>query len=236
MDQRTVNPILPEVDFSTREAINMLRGNIQMSGYQVKAIAFTSSREAEGKSAVSFRLAYSLAALNKKVVFLDCDIRNSKIKKTYRISQKTQGLSEYLCGYASEDELIYHTNEPCFDIIFAGASAPNPSELLSGDRFSALIWSLKSRYDYIILDTPPSNVVVDASLIARQCDSTILVVEYGVTAQSDAVRVKEKLESFGIKIMGVVINKVPHGSGRYGKYGKYGYGYGYGEGHSKHKT
>lgn len=230
MDSMTVNPVIPQPDFRTRESINMLRGNIQMAGFQMKAIALTSSGEDEGKSAISFRLADSLAALNKRVLFLDCDIRNSRIKKDYQILQKTVGLSEYLCGHISGEELIFHTQNPCFDIIFSGASAPNPSELLSGTRFSGLIANLKRRYDYIIADTPPCNVVVDGVLVAQQCDATILVVEHGVTDRRDAVRAKEKLAGFGVKILGVVMNKVPNDGYRYHRYGRYGYGkYGYGK-------
>lgn len=230
MNKRNVNIIVPKLNFEIRESINMLRGNIQMAGRDVQAVAFTSSHEDEGKSYISFLLADSLSVLEKKVVFLDCDIRNSKIKADYGVTEKTVGLSEYLCGYIEEDELIYHTENPYLDVIFSGAKSPNPSELLSGEQFKTLIDSLRKQYDYVILDTPPSNLVVDATLVAQHCDATIIVVECAATDRRDAIYVKNKLESFGIKIMGVVMNKTSVGKGRYGKYGKYGYGrYGYGK-------
>lgn len=230
MQETSIDLNIPKPDFQTREAINILRGNIQMAGSEIKVVAFTSSGEHEGKSSVSFQLASSLAALEKKVLFLDCDIRNSKLKKKLNIEERTVGLSDYLCGYLTAEQLPYPTKTPYLDIVFSGAVPPNPSELLSRPRFRELVEKMRTAYDYIIVDTPPGNVVVDASLVARYCDTTVLVVEYGQTPRAEAARVKERLESYGIKILGVVINKTPKDGGRYGKYGKYGYGYGYGYG------
>lgn len=229
MHNKTIIPQISSLDFHTKEAINILRGNIQMAGYNVKVIALTSARGHEGKSSLSFRLAKSLAGLNKKVVYLDCDIRNSKTKKRYRIVEKTEGLSEYLCGQQPVENIIYPTDDPCFDIIFSGKYAPNPSELLSGELFLTLIKSLKSQYDYVIVDTPPANLVVDSVLVAKNCDATIIVVESGLTDRREALRLKGLLENAEIKVLGVVLNKIEFAKKRYG-YGKYGYKkYGYGK-------
>ena len=233
MENKIIVPKMTTLEFRTREAINTLRGNIQMAGYDVKVVAVTSARAHEGKSSMAFRLAKSLAALNKRTLYLDCDIRNSKTKKRYHIVEKTVGLSEYLCGRESVQNIIYHTDDGCFDIIFSGAFAPNPSELVSGNLFSELIMKLKEMYDYVVVDTPPVNVVIDAAIIAKHCDSTIIVVESGNTDRRDALHAKEQLEYSGAKILGVVLNKIPRTGGRYGRYGygrRYGYGkYGYGK-------
>lgn len=227
MKNKVMTPQIPPLDFHTKEAINILRGNIQMAGYNVKVIAFTSARAHEGKSSLSFRLAKSLAGLHKKVLYLDCDIRNSKTKKRYHIVEKTEGLSEYLCGQWSPEEIIYPTDDPYFDIIFSGKYAPNPSELISGELFSTLIETLREQYDYVILDTPPANLVIDGVLAAKCCDATILVGESGFTDRRDAMHLKNLLENAGIKIMGVVLNKMVLSKKYYG-YGKYGYRkYGY---------
>ena len=82
---KVVKPVLPKLPFRVNEAINILRGNIQMSGYRLKAIAVTSAGAHEGKSSTAFRLAKSMAALDKRVLYLDCDIRNSKTQKRYQI-------------------------------------------------------------------------------------------------------------------------------------------------------
>lgn len=234
MNDKIIKPIVTKLGFQPREAINTLRGNIHMAGYNVKVIALTSSGTHEGKSTVSFRLARGMAGIRKRTLFLDCDIRNSRIKERYHIVEKTVGLSEYLCGQVGLEEMIYHTDDPCLDMIFSGKVAPNPSELLSGERFAELIARLKELYDYVIVDTPPTNVVIDSTLVARCCDTTVIVVESGVTNRHDALRMKMQLENAGISIMGAVISKIPkpkrkYGYGKYG-YGKYGYGkYGYGK-------
>lgn len=222
MPNKMMIPDVPSLDFHTKEAINILRGNIQMAGYNIKSISFTSARAHEGKSSISFLLAKSLAGLKKKVVYLDCDIRNSKIKKRYKIIEKTNGLSEYLCGQRSIEDIIYPTNDNCFDIIFSGKYAPNPSELLSCELFDTLMGHLKKQYDYVIVDTPPANLVIDAVLVAKNCDATIIVVESGNTDSREAVRLKNLLENAQIKILGVVLNKISFTKNRYG-YGKYGY-------------
>lgn len=247
---------LQKLDFLSNEAINTLRGNIQMSGLNIQTIALTSCNAGEGKSSLSFRLAESLSKLNKKVVYLDCDIRNSKFKRRYSVTEKTAGLSDYLCGHAGILDIVYKSDVKDLFVIFAGSHAPNPSELLSSNLFSVLLNNLKSLYDYVIVDTPPVNVVVDATLIAPQCDAAILVAENSVTDKRDLTKAKQQLEHANAKILGVVLNRVPrgikgygkyyrygrygrygkYGYGKYGKYGKYGYGkygkYGYGENHT----
>lgn len=228
MHNKTITPRISTLDFHTKEAINILRGNIQMAGYNVKVIAFTSANAHEGKSSLSFRLAKSLAGLNKRVLYLDCDIRNSKTKKRYGIVEKTEGLSEFLCGQLPIEKMIFPTDDPCLDMIFSGKYAPNPSELISGELFHHLMQTLKSSYDYVIVDTPPANLVIDAILVAKECDSTIIVVESGYTDRREVLRLKGILDNAEIKVLGVVLNKIMFSKKHYG-YGRYGYKkYGYG--------
>lgn len=108
MQNKRIVPDIPSFDFYTKEAMNILRGNIQMAGYNINVIALTSAKAHEGKSSTSFQLAKSLAGLNKKVVYLDSDIRNSKTKQRYKIMEKTNGLSEYLCGHLSIELITYN--------------------------------------------------------------------------------------------------------------------------------
>lgn len=248
MVNQPIEPHVKPLDFHAREAINMLRGTVQMAGYQTNVFAVTSALAHEGKSSLAFRLAQSLAALEgKRVAFVDCDIRNSKMKKRYRITQKTVGLSEYLCGNADVESVVYPTDNPQLDIIFCGRSAPNPSELVSTSLMDDLLARLKREYQYVIVDTPPVNLVVDTTIIAPKCDTTLVVVECGVTEQQDLTHAIDLLERSGAKILGVVLNKVDSKNNRYGKYGKYGrrygygrygykkYGYGYGNGEGEEK-
>lgn len=218
------------LDYHACETINMLRGAIQMAGSGTKVFAVTSALAHEGKSSLAFRLAQSLAALDgKRAVFVDCDIRNSRMKKRYRVTQKTVGLSDYLCGNASKEEITYPTENPQLDIIFCGRRAPNPSELVSSTLMDELLRQLKQGYDYVVVDTPPVNLVVDAAIIAPKCDTTLIVVECGVTEQQDLAHAIKLIERANAKILGIVLNKVNSRNNRYGKYGKYGKRYGYGK-------
>ena len=226
-DPRKVALKIGDVPFQVNEAVNTLRGNIQLSGYDIKVIGVTSAMKHEGKSSVSFRLAKSFAALNRRTLFIDCDIRNSHTLSRYNVRKKVKGLTEFLCGELPLEEVIYQTSEDCMDIIFTGAVAPNPSELFSGDRFKKMLAQVREAYDYVIVDTAPVNAVIDGVLIARECDGTVLVVESGVTDRIQSQRAKQQLEYAGVKMLGVVLNKLGSKKSGYG----YGYGYGYGHGY-----
>ena len=231
-ETRKVTPQAEPLPFQAKEAINVLRGNIQLSGFDLKVIAITSAVAHEGKSSIAFRLAKSMAGLKKRTVYLDCDIRNSLTTTRYQIQDKVQGLTEFLCGRAPMNDIIYRTDDRYLDMIFTGAVAPNPSELVSGKLFQLLLDELKKRYDYIIVDTPPVNPVIDGALIAKRCDGAVLVVESGITERAQVVRAKKQLEYAGIKILGVVLNKIGLSQKGYGYgygFGYGGYGYGYGE-------
>lgn len=206
--RKKVTPQISEIPFQAKEAINVLRGNIQLSGYDLKVIAITSALAHEGKSSIAFRLAKSLAGLKKRTLYLDCDIRNSMTISRYNIQQKTIGLTEFLCGSAWLNEIIYETDDRWLDMIFTGAIAPNPSELVSGPLFEQLITLMRDNYDYVIVDTPPVNAVIDGTLVAKRCDGTILVVESGITERKQSVRAKKQLEYADIKVLGAVLNKV----------------------------
>lgn len=238
--KEVIKPVMSKVPFAVNEAINVLRGNVQLSGNNIRAVAVTSSLAHEGKSSMAFRLAKSMAGLEKRVLYLDGDIRNSTTQIRYEIMGDKVGLSEYLCGEASKEKIIYHTDDQWLDMIFTGAKAPNPSALVSGPLFQELMQFLKSIYDYVIVDTPPLNVVIDGLLIAKQCDGTVLVVESGITERAQAEKARRQMEYAGINILGAVVNKVRMNERRYGYgygygYGKYGYGYGYGEKESGQK-
>ena len=99
----------------------------QLSGYNVKVIAVTSALIHEGKSSIAFRLAKSFAGLGKKTIFVDCDIRNSHIITRYQVEGVEYGLSEFLSGNTYMLNIVYQTDDENLDIIFPGASAPNPS-------------------------------------------------------------------------------------------------------------
>ena len=217
-----MHPLIADLPYVAQEAVNILRGNIQLSGNGIKVIAITSSHQDEGKSSVSVQLAKSFAALNKTTVYLDCDIRKSKTLRRYQIYEQVVGLTEYLCGNCCLEDIVYQTDNPYMDMVFTGAVAPNPSELLTDTLFDDLLDTLRQSYDYVIVDTAPINAVIDGAVVSKRCDGTVLVLEQAVTARADVIHMKKQLDYVGVKVIGAVLNKVgadPNG---------YGYGYGYG--------
>lgn len=226
-----VKPQISEVPHQVNEALNILRGNIEMSGYNLKVITVTSARSHEGKSSIAFRLAKNLAGLKKKVLYIDGDIRNSRVMLRYGIQGEYRGLSEYLCGRVPKERIIYHTNDPWMDMVFTGATAPDPSVLFSGGMFKEFISYARELYEWVIVDTPPLNAVIDGLLIAKQCDGAILVVESGLTERAQAEKARKQLLYADVPILGAVLNKVHMKRHSYG----YGYGYEYGYGEKKEK-
>lgn len=95
---KIVYPQIADLPYAAQEAVNILRGNLQLSGKGIQAIAVTSASKEEGKSSVAIQLTKSFAALNKAVVYVDCDIRKSKTLRRYQINEQVVGLTEYLSG------------------------------------------------------------------------------------------------------------------------------------------
>lgn len=214
-----------------KEALKTLRANLLFSGKSNKVILVTSCHENEGKSDISFHLSVELANAGKKVLLIDTDMRKSVYVRKYSIEERTNGLSQYLSGQIDDvTSIVYRTNYPGLQMILAGPSAPNPSEILGDTSFSNLLKAARNSYDYVVVDTPPLGDIIDAAVVGQSCDGAVLVIETGAVSYRVAQRVKEQLETAGCKVLGAVLNKVPFsGQGKYGKYGYGKYGYGYGE-------
>lgn len=207
-----------ERDFFTQEAFKVLRTNLQFCGQDVKVIAVTSCNENEGKSTVSLQLARSLADLGKRVLVIDTDMRKSVMAGRNTTAKNVVGLSEVLTGMAQVSRAIYQTQYDNLQILFAGKYPPNPVELLSSKHFKALLDEMRKVYQYIILDTAPLGSVIDAAVVAPNCDGTILVIGSAVRSRQ-AQNVVAQLEKSGSKVLGAVRNNVPKKeSGYYTKY------------------
>lgn len=161
----------------------------------------------------------------------------------YRVDRETRGLSHYLVGQESAENVTYNTNIENMEVIFAGPSTPNPAELLGNVRFEEILRTERENYDYILIDSPPLGSVIDAAIIARNVDGAVIVVESGVISYKMVQKVKSQLEKSGCRILGAVLNKVnqenkEYYGGYYSKYyGKYSGKYsGYGAGGSSNKT
>lgn len=220
---------IPPLDRRTEEAFKTLRTNLQFCGKDIKSIALTSCTPNEGKTSVSLQLARSLSENGKRVLFIDGDLRKSVLLSRCQIDQTVKGLSHYLSGQCAFTEAVYMTNVKNLHMIFAGPVPPNPAELLGSNAFKIVIEKMKTVYDYIIIDTPPLGSVIDAAVIANECDGSILVVKSGEISRRFARKIVDQLRMADCPILGAILNSVDMKKNSYGNYyGKY-YGKYYGQ-------
>lgn len=217
---------LEELQYGRREAINSLKTNIKFAGNDVKVVAVTSCNPNEGKSTTCFDLAKAFADSGSKVLLIDADMRKTVMLQRYKIDnqgQKVGGLTHYLSGQVSLDNILTATNVPNLFMVLAGPLSPNPAELLSGDAIDNLIAACRKVFDMIIIDTPPLGAVIDAAILAPKCDGVIILAEANSTSARVAIGVKKQLEMTDCKILGVILNKVPSSGNAYRyKYRYYG--------------
>ncbi len=229
------------VPFAVVEAYKAIRTNLTflLSSGDTKVFGITSPEAGEGKSTTSINMAIAFSQLGDKVLLVDADMRKSSIHKKLKI-ENTAGLSNILAGFNKYSDVINHISDT-FDVITAGQVPPNPSELLGSARFKELIENVSQQYSYVIIDTPPMDVVTDALVIAPHTAGLVLVVKDQVTPTDSINRAIEAAKFANINLLGAVMNAAnPKSGSRYGyrkygyrKYGyrKYGYskyGYGYG--------
>lgn len=216
-------------DYRIKEAFKTLRSNIEFCGENVRIIAVTSCTPNEGKSSVAMEMARAFAEAGNRTILLDADMRKSVLVGRYKTGAVKLGLTHCLIGKAKFSDVICTTNIPDLYVTFAGPVPPNPSELLGGGAFESILKNLQKLFDYIIVDTPPLGSVIDAAVVAKQCDGTVLVIENNAVSYKFVQKVKEQLDKTGCRILGAVLNKVDmNGKGYYGHYGRY-YGKYYGK-------
>lgn len=214
-------------DFHYAEAIKTLQTNIQFAGKNTKVVMITSCFPNEGKSDIALSLAKEMAASGKRVLLLDADIRKSSFISRFRIQEKVYGLSQYLSGQITPQDLIYMTNYHNMNMIFSGPTAPNPTNLLGDEIFAMMMDTLRQHYDYIFVDTPPISSVIDAAIVAQRCDGAIMVVESEAVSYRAVQKALAQIEKSGCSILGGVLNKVDTKRNKYyssyynKKYGEY---------------
>ena len=207
-------------NFATQEAYKQLRTNIRfcIRDQKCKKFCLTSGTAGEGKSITLLNLAISIAQTGKKVLLIDADLRRPAIARLL-VEKASPGLSEVLVNDASPDEAIRVEIYPNLDILFSGEIPPNPSEILSSENMQQLIESSAEKYDYILVDTPPVNVVTDACVIANLLDGVLLLARQN-RAKKDGVRQAiSNLQLTGANILGYILNGVAIEDNKY--YSKY---------------
>ena len=204
------------------EYYNALRTNIQLSGDNLKVITISSVEPSEGKSTTSTNIVLAFARAGYKTLLIDADIRNSVMSGVFKSREKITGLTDYLAGTQDLSNGLCETNVENLFMIQSGAVSPNPTALLQSTNFELMIETLRKYFDYIIVDTAPIGVVIDAAIIVQKCDASILVTEAGGTKRRDVQKAKVQLEQTGIPFLGIVLNKFDVKREKYGSYGSYG--------------
>ncbi len=210
------------------EAFRMVRSSLNFmkvgSGCQVLMV--TSTNASSGKTFTSLNLAYMLAASGKRVIVVDNDMRKRSLSKQLGGRSVTMGLSKYLSDESvGISELINNSKvHDNLDVIYAGLQPPNPAELLMGERWDAIIAELRTRYDYVVIDSVPALVVADAVIADRVCDLCLYIIREGRMDRRMLPDVQRMADSKRLHNMAVILNGVRDMTKRYG----YGYGYRYG--------
>ncbi|VLJ34836.1 capsular polysaccharide biosynthesis protein Cps14D [Streptococcus pneumoniae] len=204
------------------EYYNALCTNIQLSGDKLKVISVTSVNPGEGKTTTSVNIARSFARAGYKTLLIDGDTRNSVISGVFKSREKITGLTEFLSGTADLSYGLCDTNIENLFVVQSGSVSPNPTALLQSKNFNDMIETLRKYFDYIIVDTPPVGIVIDAVIITQKCDASILVTATGEANKRDVQKAKQQLEQTGKLFLGVVLNKLDISVDKYGVYASYG--------------
>ena len=193
--------------FHVQEAYKALRTNVRfsLSGNGCRKLCITSCAAGEGKSITILNLAISFAQTGQKVLLIDGDMRRPSLAKLL-IEKPAPGLSNYLAGLNSENDVIRKEVYSNLDIILSGEIPPNPSELLGSDNMQKLLDTMSKRYDYILVDLPPVGVVADACVIANSLDGVLFLVRQNSTERDAVANSVKQLELSGAKLLGFVLN------------------------------
>lgn len=207
------------------EAYRTLRTNIEFANPDSKLdiVLVTSSGPAEGKSLTTSNLALAMSEIGKKVLLVDCDLRKPSIHKKFNLSNN-KGLSNLLIGECEFEDIVQKYTENLY-ILTSGTIPPNPSKMIESNRMELFLHKANSRFDFIIIDTPPVIAVADAQILSTMVKGVLLVVASAETEIAGVKKAKELLDQVKANIIGVVLNKESNNSGKKYKYYHYYYGH-----------
>lgn len=215
--------ISSQAPFAVVEAYKNIRIRLlyTLENMQGKVVAFTSPNVSEGKSTTAVNMAITLSQLNKKILLIDGDIRRATVHKKLKLENK-KGLSNILARECQFEEAVNSYN-PYLDVLTSGSVVINPSDLIGSTDFDKLVEKIREEYDYIIIDTPPVNIVSDALAISKKCDGVVLVARISYTTYAQLKTAKNALNALDINVLGTILNGAGGTKKKYGSYYKYGY-------------
>ncbi len=215
------------------EAFRSLRTNIGFAGIdkKLKMIVFTSPSPVDGKSTTASNFAVTMAQTEKRVLLLDCDLRNPKLHKFFGINNDV-GLTHILTDMIIEDQPLASMAKTVRNInnlyiITSGFIPPNPTEILASKKMETVLEQLTKEFDLVVIDTPPVGSLTDAAILGKIADGVILVLASGETNIEMAIHAKKALDNVEAKILGAVLTKLDKSSSGYYYYKYYNYNYYY---------
>ncbi|MFD2328445.1 CpsD/CapB family tyrosine-protein kinase [Cohnella sp. GCM10020058] len=185
-----------------------LRAQVDFAAARVgaRALSISSGWQGEGRSATAINLALAYARAGKKVLLIDSDLRKPSLHDILQVSRR-DGLSEYLSRSIPTTQIIKETDYPNMQIITSGSLPPNPTELLSSERFDQLIALAKEHYDRVVVDMSPLFASADAQIVVSNTDGVLLIAEHARTTRNQLQRAVGLIEQIGKPVIGTVINK-----------------------------
>jgi capsular exopolysaccharide synthesis family protein len=202
--------LLPHVDSRSpiSEAYRAFRTSLLLaSANSPKVIVITSTFAREGKTTTAVNLATVLAQMGKPVLLLDADLRRPRLQKVFK-GKMNLGLVNYLATNIPLEDVIQETEVPHLSVVLSGPTPPNPSELLASDRMKHLIHEVRSKFAYVIFDSPPVMAVTDSIVLAASADGVVLCVHGGQTPRDIVQRAAERLRQSNIPVLGAILNNL----------------------------
>ena len=211
--------------FAMKEAYNAIRTKLLFTGKGEKCPVFavTSSLMHDGKTTNAVNLAISIANTGKRVLLIDGDLRKPTVHRYFSLENK-DGLSEILAGLSNEVR-IRKTETENLNVLTSGQIPPNPAELLGSEQMDTLLEYVKNYFDYVVIDTPPINVVTDAAILAEKITGYVYVVQGGKNQYTDVQYGLDTLEQMNGRVVGMVLNDVTGRSEQKYSYRSRTYGY-----------
>ena len=229
--ERDSCPLLVNVNdkFGFNESVRLLRVRVEkaMTELQCKVLLITSTIPNEGKTTMSVNLAIALAQKGRRVLLVDCDLRNPSVGGTLDM-ENGLGLSEFLKGECSAKEIIHPWKDENFYVVQAGKRVGNPGKLLAQRNAKLFIEKMREAFDYVILDTPPCAMMADAIDVGEFADAALLAVRFDFAARQQIQEAVQTLSDNDKPILGTVFNMANPKKGKgafggyYGHYGAYG--------------
>ena len=210
------------------EALRSLRTSLHFAMLEARnnVIMLTGPSPSLGKSFTSINLGAVLALGGKTVVVVDADMRRGHLHQ-YIESERAPGISDHIAGDATLDSIVRPTPVENMSLIATGTVPPNPAELIMNPRFAKMIEDLSSRFDHVLVDTPPVLAVTDAAEIGRMAGCTLLLLKAGEHPMRAIEESVKRLRVAGVEVRGTLFNQVGRNKGAYGYGSGYGYQYGY---------